>query len=181
MDALRQSILRAQLAKPLPGGGTQPGRPQNSAGTRASDMAAIDARFSALDKRLDALILMLRSPSQRHDVSRHLLPADIRRAVADFFGVTEQDIVRAGRRARIARIRQIAYYLCRTHTTRWLPAIGRNFGGRDHTTILHGVRRIGALRQTDAALDSDLSQLEARLADVRARRNAVDASTHAGT
>ena len=180
MDALRQSILRAQLAKPLRGG-PQPGRPQNSAETRASDMAAIDARVSALDKRLDALILMLKGPSQHHGGSHDLLPADIRRAVADFFGVAERDIVRAGRRARIARIRQIAYYLCRTHTTRSLHAIGRTFGGRDHTTILHGVRRIGALRQTDAALDSDLSQLEARLADMRARRTAVDASTQAGT
>ena len=76
-----------------------------------------------------------------------------------------------GRGAKIARIRQLAYYLCRMHTTRSLSDIGRSFGGRDHSTVLHGVRQIDALRKTDAALEEDLAKLESRLADMLARRN----------
>lgn len=171
MDALRRSILRAQLAKPLPNG-TQASGPQKSPDPRAADRAAIDARFSALDKKLDTLIRMFKAPSRDLGASRTLLAADVRREVAGFFDVTEQDIDHGGRSARIARIRQIAYYLCRTFTTRSLPEIGRAFH-RDHTTILHGVRKIASLRKTDALLDSDLSQLETRLADMLARCHAA--------
>jgi len=166
MDALRQSILRAQMGKPLPGGA------QKSPGVRAADTAAIDARFAVLDKKLDTLITMLKGPGKKPRATRQLFPADVRRVVTLFFDVTEEDIDRRGRRARIACVRQIAYYLCRTYTTRSLSEIGRAFR-RDHTTILHGVRRIGALRKSDAALDDDLSKLEAQLADALARRNAA--------
>jgi chromosomal replication initiator protein len=95
--------------------------------------------------------------------------------VTGFFGVIDEDIDHHGRSGRIARIRQIAFYLCRKHTTQSLPEIGRAFH-RDHTTISHGVRRIGALRKTDAALHSELSQLEARLADVLAHRRGLISS-----
>jgi chromosomal replication initiation ATPase DnaA len=178
MDALRQSILRARLAKPLPGA-TQSGGAQKSPDARAADMTAIDARFAILDRKLDTLIHMLKTPNKSDGAARDLVAADVRHVVTEFFGVTEQDMDRAGRSGRIARIRQIAYYLCRAYTARSLPEIGRLFQ-RDHTTVLHGVRRIGVLRRTDASLDSDLSKLEARLADMLARRQATHPD-HAGT
>jgi chromosomal replication initiator protein len=135
-------------------------------------MTAIDARFVALNRKLDALIHMLTAPGEGQPVARHLLAADIRRVVAMHFGVTEHEIDRPGRSARLVRIRQIACYLCRAHTSRSLPEIGRLFGRRHHGTILHGIRRITALRPIDPSLDRDLSDLETRLAELLARRRA---------
>jgi chromosomal replication initiator protein len=166
MDAFRQSILRAQMSKPLAVG--HAGRSQKPGADRAFDMVAIGARFTALDKKLDTLIRMLKGPGTSH----HLIPADVRHVVTLFFGVTEEDLDRRGRAGDIVRIRQIAFYLCRKRTPRSLTEIGRAFG-RNHTTIRHGVRRIGARRKTDPALDDDIKQLEARLVDILARRMAA--------
>jgi chromosomal replication initiation ATPase DnaA len=166
MDAFRQSVLRAQMGKPLPGAAQ--GRPQKITTDRAFDMVAIGARFTALDKKLDKLIHMLKGPGKNH----HLLPADVRHVVMGFFGVSEEDIERNGRVGDIARIRQIAFYLCRNRTPRTLAEIGRAFG-RHHATIRHGVQRIGALRKTDAALDQNLKALESQLTEILARRMAA--------
>jgi chromosomal replication initiator protein len=59
----------------------------------------------------------------------------------------------------IARPRQIAMYLSKQLTPRSLPEIGRRFGGRDHTTIMHGVRKIEELMATDSQLSDDLQML----------------------
>jgi chromosomal replication initiator protein len=59
----------------------------------------------------------------------------------------------------IARPRQIAMYLSKTMTTRSLPEIGRRFGGRDHTTIMHGIRKIEELMAGDGQLAEDLKLL----------------------
>lgn len=179
MDALRQSILRAQLAKPLTGR-TQSGRSEIPAATAVSEMSSIDARVCALDRKLDTLLHMLNGPSRKRQTPPpRLLPAEVRRAVAHFFDATDEDIDRRKRSARIARIRQIAFYLCRTHTTCSLPEIGRVFD-RDHTTVLHGARRIASLRETDAGLDRDLSRLEEQLADLVGRRGLMRVP-HAGS
>jgi chromosomal replication initiation ATPase DnaA len=132
------------------------------------DMAAIGAHFAALDRKLDTVIRMLKGPG----TAPHLLPADVRHIVTLFFGVREEDLDRRGRAGDIARIRQIAFYLCRTRTPRSLTDIGRAFG-RNHTTIRHGARRIGKLRKADTALDNDLKQLESRLVEILARRMAA--------
>ena len=96
MDALRQSMMRAQLAKPLPNAtqthGMQPARTQKTADARVSEMAAIAARCTALDKKLDTLIEMLIGPAGDRAPSHRLLPADVRRVVTTFFDVTEQDL-----------------------------------------------------------------------------------------
>lgn len=178
MSTLRHSILRAQLSKPLrhgsqpekPALGTQPVPEQGSANGRSRDVAGIEARFSALDRKLDTLIHMLREPDAARSQPPHVLVTDVRRAVARHFGITEPDLDRHGRSPRIVHIRQIAFYLCRSHTTRSLGDIGRLFGDRHHSTVLHGIRRIAARRQTDAALDRDLSELETDLSAVLARR-----------
>jgi chromosomal replication initiation ATPase DnaA len=165
MDAFRQSMLRAQMGKPLPGG--LQGRAPKAA-DRTSDMVAIGAHFAALDRKLDTLIKMLKGPGTNH----HLLPADVRHVVALFFGVSAEDLDRNGRVGDVARIRQIAFYLCRTRTPRTLTEIGRAFG-RNHTTIRHGARRIARLRKTDAALDDDLRKLETQLTEMLARSMAA--------
>jgi hypothetical protein len=177
MDALRQSILRAQLAKPLPGAQRQSKAPK-APDTRASDMVTIDARVSALDRKLDALIHMFQHPSDDPQASHALLVTDVRRVVASFFDVTDAELDHRGRAPRISLIRQIAFYLCRTHTTLSFPEIARAFQ-RDHSTVHYGVRRIDALRRSDCELHRDLSKLEKRLAEIVARRNAagLDASS----
>jgi chromosomal replication initiation ATPase DnaA len=162
MDAFRQAALRSQLGKPLAGGMQSKSAP--------AAIADVDARFSALDRKLDTLIQMLQGPDGEQGPPQYLLTTDVRRTLAHHFNVTEQEIDRAGGGAKISRIRQIGYYLCRMYTTRSLPEIGRIFGGREHTTVHYGVRKIGKGRKTDAALDEDLLTLEARLADMLARR-----------
>jgi chromosomal replication initiator protein len=72
----------------------------------------------------------------------------------------------SARRARqIARPRQIAMFLAKNLTSLSYPEIGRNFGNRDHTTIMHAVRKIEELMETDAALADDVSLLKSILAD----------------
>jgi chromosomal replication initiator protein len=68
------------------------------------------------------------------------------------------------RRARaVARPRQVAMYLCKQLTTRSLPEIGRKFGGRDHTTVMHAVRKIDELKREDSALAEDIELLKRSL------------------
>jgi len=62
-----------------------------------------------------------------------------------------------------ARPRQVAMYLCREYTPRSLPEIGRLFGGRDHSTVLHGVRTIKKLRETDPDINAAVSALQSSL------------------
>ncbi|HTQ14772.1 MAG TPA: chromosomal replication initiator protein DnaA [Rhizomicrobium sp.] len=72
---------------------------------------------------------------------------DIQRKTAEFYKLELRDFQSAGRARRIARPRQVAMYLARELTMRSLPEIGKRFGGRDHTTVLHACRRIAALCQ----------------------------------
>ena len=68
------------------------------------------------------------------------------------------------RRARaVARPRQVAMFLSKQLTTRSLPEIGRKFGGRDHTTVMHACRKIEQLRQSDAAISEDVELLRRML------------------
>jgi len=83
----------------------------------------------------------------------------IQRATSKEFGI-ELDELLSKRRARaIARPRQVAMYLSKTLTTRSLPDIGRRFGGRDHTTVIHAVKRIEALRAEDTSLNTHVEQI----------------------
>ena len=70
----------------------------------------------------------------------------------------------SARRARaVARPRQVAMYLAKQLTPRSLPEIGRKFGGRDHTTVMHAVKRIDELRQNDNILSEDIDLLRRML------------------
>jgi chromosomal replication initiator protein len=75
--------------------------------------------------------------------------ADIQAATCAYFGVSLEDLNSPGRRARIAWPRQVAMYLARELTSESLPSIGRCFGGRDHTTVLHAWRRTSARLAAD--------------------------------
>ena len=86
--------------------------------------------------------------------------SDIQRTVADYFNMRLSDMQSARRARAVARPRQVAMYLSKQLTTRSLPEIGRKFGGRDHTTVMHAVKRIEELREIDSALDEDIEHLK---------------------
>ena len=91
---------------------------------------------------------------------RKIMIEDIQRKVADYYNIRLADMVSPRRSRAIARPRQIAMYFAKTLTTRSLPEIGRKFGGRDHTTVIHAIRVVTDLRARDAALNEDLTILQ---------------------
>jgi chromosomal replication initiator protein len=90
---------------------------------------------------------------------------DIQKLVATHFNVSRADILSSRRTANVVRPRQIAMYLSKTMTLRSLPEIGRRFGGRDHTTVLHAVRKIEGLVSTDMALSEELESFKRLLSE----------------
>ncbi len=88
---------------------------------------------------------------------------EIQRRVADYYHVKMTDLLSARRAREIARPRQVAMYLAKRLTPRSLPEIGRRFGNRDHTTVMHAVKRIDELRAADQELDKDVAQLSRML------------------
>jgi len=94
---------------------------------------------------------------------RRIRIEDIQRVAAKHYNVTREDLVSARRTRTIVRPRQIAMYLAKMLTPRSLPEIGRHFGGRDHTTVLHAVRKIEELLKTDSALAAEIELLKRML------------------
>jgi len=85
---------------------------------------------------------------------------DIQRVVARQYNVSRSDLLSSRRTANVVRPRQIAMYLAKTLTLRSLPEIGRRFGGRDHTTVLHAVRKIENLVDNDNVLAEEIELLK---------------------
>ncbi len=88
---------------------------------------------------------------------------DIQRVVARQYNVSRSDLLSSRRTANVVRPRQVAMYLAKTLTLRSLPEIGRRFGGRDHTTVLHAVRKIEALVARDTSLSEEVESLKRQL------------------
>ncbi|HEX4181571.1 MAG TPA: chromosomal replication initiator protein DnaA [Caulobacteraceae bacterium] len=88
---------------------------------------------------------------------------EIQKATAEHYAMKQVDLISERRNRSVARPRQAAMWLAKQLTTRSLPDIGRRFGGRDHTTVLHAVRRIEALKAGDPQLARDLEILTRKL------------------
>ena len=95
--------------------------------------------------------------------NRQISVENIQKTVADYYKIKVADMYSKKRPASIARPRQIAMYLAKELTQKSLPEIGELFGGRDHTTVLHAVRKIGAERQQLTELNQQLHVLEQTL------------------
>ncbi|MFN2259106.1 MAG: chromosomal replication initiator protein DnaA [Parasphingopyxis sp.] len=98
----------------------------------------------------------------RHS-QRRITIDEIQRSVCEHYGIRHAEMTSARRAREVARPRQVAMYLSKRLTPRSLPEIGRRFGGRDHTTVIHAIKRIKELRAADSELDSDVRALLRKL------------------
>ncbi len=102
-----------------------------------------------------------------HDVlrasERRVTIEEIQKRVAEHFNIKVSDMHSARRARAVARPRQVAMYLSKQLTTHSLPEIGRKFGGRDHTTVMHAVRKVEELHKTDPSLSEDIDLLRRML------------------
>jgi chromosomal replication initiator protein len=105
----------------------------------------------------DCLADVLRASERKISVE------EIQRKVSDHYNIRLSDMIGPKRLRSYARPRQVAMYLCKQMTSRSLPEIGRRFGGRDHTTVMHGVRRIEELKVSDGQIAEDLELLRRAL------------------
>ena len=94
---------------------------------------------------------------------RKITVEEIQRKVSEHYNIRLADLIGPKRVRTLARPRQIAMWLAKNLTNRSLPDIGRRFGGRDHTTVMHGVRKIDELRGTDSQIADDLELLRRAL------------------
>lgn len=86
---------------------------------------------------------------------------DIQRVVADYYEISVEDLISRRQSAYLAKPRQIAYWLCRELTNASFPAIASQFGGRDHTTVMYGCRKIDARMATDREFAAEVGFLMA--------------------
>jgi chromosomal replication initiator protein len=125
--------------------------------TRLFAFASLVGREINLDMVQECLADLLRLSERKVTVD------EIIRKVADHYNLRMSDLLSARRARQVARPRQVAMYLAKTLTSRSLPEIGRRFGGRDHTTVIHAVRKIEELRITDSQIAEDVELLRRML------------------
>ena len=98
-----------------------------------------------------------------HEVPNEIDAATIMAQTASYFGVTIEDIQGPSRTRALTTARQIAMYLVRELTDDSLPQIGKLFGGRDHTTVMHANRKIGELMAERRAIYNQVTELTNRI------------------
>lgn len=107
------------------------------------------------------------------EMEREPLFSEILRIVCGYYCVRQIDVKSARRSMQLMRPRQVACWMAKQYTGMSLPQIGKHLGNRDHTTILHAVRKIDLLRETDERLMDDLSILNLRVREAVAARDAA--------
>ncbi|GGH39084.1 chromosomal replication initiator protein DnaA [Cribrihabitans marinus] len=125
--------------------------------TRLFAFASLVGREIDMGLTQDCLADVLRASERKITVE------EIQRKVSEYYNIRMSDIIGPKRLRAFARPRQVAMYLCKQLTSRSLPEIGRRFGGRDHTTVMHGVRRIEELKSTDGQIAEDVEMLRRAL------------------
>ncbi|WP_422071209.1 chromosomal replication initiator protein DnaA [Tranquillimonas rosea] len=125
--------------------------------TRLFAFGSLVGRPIDMDLAQECLTDILRTMDRKTTID------EIQRKVCDHYNIRISDMVGPKRQRALARPRQIAMYLCKHMTQRSLPEIGRKFGGRDHTTIMHGIKRIEELKGTDSAIAEDIEMLRRSL------------------
>ena len=121
--------------------------------TRLAAHVTLVGRNVDLEIAEDLLQDLLRASDRRTTIDQ------IQKKVAEHFNVKISDMHSARRSRTVARPRQIAMFLAKNLTTRSLPEIGRKFGGRDHTTVIHAIKKIQELVKNDSSLSEDIEIL----------------------
>ena len=121
--------------------------------TRLAAHVTLVGRTVNLEIAEDLLQDLLRASDRRTTIDQ------IQKKVAEHFNVKISDMHSARRSRTIARPRQIAMFLAKNLTTRSLPEIGRKFGGRDHTTVIHAIKKVKELVKIDSSLSEDIEIL----------------------
>ncbi len=119
--------------------------------------ASLVGRPITLDGTQEVLHDLLRTSDRQVTIE------EIQKRVAEHFNIRQAEMGSARRARAVARPRQVAMYLAKQLTARSLPEIGRKFGGRDHTTVMHAVRKIDELRAADEAFAEDVELLRRML------------------
>jgi len=119
--------------------------------------ATLIGRPISLETSQEVLHDLLRANDRRVTIE------EIQKQVAEHYNIRLADMHSARRARAVARPRQVAMYLAKQLTARSLPEIGRKFGGRDHTTVMHAVRRIEELRSNDNSFNEDVELLRRML------------------
>lgn len=119
--------------------------------------ADMSGETTSMETAQDVLSDVLRSYERRITID------EIQRKVAEHYALRLQDMHSSRRSRNVARPRQVAMFLCKKMTPRSLPEIGRKFGGRDHTTVMHAVRKIEELMQEDIGFADDVKILMRKL------------------
>jgi len=125
--------------------------------TRLFAFASLVGREITLELAQDCLADVLRASDRKITIE------EIQRKVSEHYNIRFSDLIGPRRMRNMARPRQIAMYLAKQLTSRSLPEIGRRFGGRDHTTVMHGVRKIEELKAIDSQISDDLDLLRRAL------------------
>ncbi|MGY9045516.1 chromosomal replication initiation protein [Puniceibacterium antarcticum] len=125
--------------------------------TRLFAFASLIGKRITMDLTQDCLADVLRASERKISID------EIQRRVAEHYNIRLSDMIGPKRVRNYARPRQVAMFLCKQMTSRSLPEIGRRFGGRDHTTVMHGVKRIEELKIQDGQIAEDLELLRRSL------------------
>ena len=125
--------------------------------TRLFAFASLVGQPITMELTQDCLADVLRASDRKISIE------EIQRKVAEHYNIRLSDLIGPKRVRNFARPRQVAMYLCKQLTARSLPEIGRRFGGRDHTTVMHGVKRIEELRTQDSQIADDVELLRRAL------------------
>ncbi len=125
--------------------------------TRLYAFASLVGREITMELTQDCLADVLRASERKITIE------EIQRRVSEHYNIRLSDMIGPKRVRSYARPRQVAMFLCKQLTSRSLPEIGRRFGGRDHTTVMHGVRRIEELRVQDGQIAEDIEMLRRTL------------------
>ena len=124
---------------------------------RIGAYAKLVGRPVTLENTQDALHDILRANDRRVTIE------EIQKRVAEHYNIRLSEMYSARRARAVARPRQVAMYLAKQLTARSLPEIGRKFGGRDHTTVMHAVRKVDELRSEDRSFAEDVELLRRML------------------
>jgi chromosomal replication initiator protein len=128
---------------------------------RTVAFSSLTGRALTLDVALEVLDGLYPQASSSTRATRSV--ADVKAATCQLFGITHDELVSPSRSSRVSMPRQLAMYLARELTDESLPAIGRHFGGRDHTTVMHACRRTTARIAADASTRQAVEKLELEL------------------